>query len=317
MNKQLLIGIAIGVAIAGAGGALALREKTPEFAEVVEVTPIKVRIEPDYAQVVRVAVHQGQTTAEPEYADVLKVTPIKEKGTSRQVCRDHVVTRQRPVQDENRIAGTATGAIIGGLLGSKVGDGNGKKAATVVGAVAGGYAGNRVQSNMQHNDTYQTTEKRCSTVKDDDRITAYQVTYSLNGQQDSATLNYKPGKVLTFVNGQLQEGTTNPTKRNEPKEFDVIFTYKGAEEVAVLDWAPAVGSKFPVDNGAVDFNTKPNGRIALAKEEIRGYDVLYRIPGETTTSLARLPQEPAIGSHLPLKNGKLEVPPPAPLPRAL
>ncbi len=317
MNKQLILGIVIGVAVAGAVGAFALREKPPEFAEVLEVTPIKVRIEPDYAQVINVVPHQGAADeAKPEYANVLAVKPLKERGASRQVCRDHVVTRQKPVQDEHRVAGTATGAIIGGLLGSKVGDGNGQKAATVVGAVAGGYAGNRIQNNMQQKDTYQTTEKRCSTVRDDDRITAYQVTFELKGRKDTTTLDYKPGKTLTLVNGQIVDDTSQSQAPAQPKEFDVTFTYKGIEDTALLNWAPSIGSKFPVDNGAVDFNAKPTGKVILPKEEIRGYDVVYRIPGESHTNLARVQQEPAVGSHLRLKDGKLEVPPAAPLPRS-
>lgn len=41
--------------------------------------------------------------------------------------------------------GVVGGAVLGGLLGSQVGGGNGKKLATVGGAVAGGYAGNEIE----------------------------------------------------------------------------------------------------------------------------------------------------------------------------
>lgn len=41
--------------------------------------------------------------------------------------------------------GVIGGAVIGGLLGSQIGGGNGKKVATVGGAVAGGYAGNEIE----------------------------------------------------------------------------------------------------------------------------------------------------------------------------
>ena len=59
---------------------------------------------------------------------------------SRVVCKN--VQVQRNSRDPNRIAGTATGAVIGGLLGNQVGGGNGKLA-TVAGAVAGGAAAGR------------------------------------------------------------------------------------------------------------------------------------------------------------------------------
>ena len=77
---------------------------------------------------------------------MLAVEPIKETiRTPREVCKDVAVTRQKPVQDEHRIAGTAVGAVVGGLLGNQIGGGTGKKIATVAGAVGGGYAGNQVQ----------------------------------------------------------------------------------------------------------------------------------------------------------------------------
>jgi len=41
--------------------------------------------------------------------------------------------------------GIAGGAVIGGLLGNHVGNGNGRTLATVAGAVGGGYAGNSVE----------------------------------------------------------------------------------------------------------------------------------------------------------------------------
>ena len=63
---------------------------------------------------------------------------------SRVVCKN--VEVQRNSRDPNRIAGTATGAVIGGLLGNQVGGGNGKKLATVAGAVAGGAAGRQIRA---------------------------------------------------------------------------------------------------------------------------------------------------------------------------
>ncbi|MFP3519187.1 glycine zipper 2TM domain-containing protein, partial [Pseudomonas sp. SIMBA_077] len=93
----------------------------------------------------------------PEYAQVLAVQPVNQQiKTPREVCKDVAVTRQRPVKDEHQILGTVAGAVGGGLLGSMLGNGNGKKLATVAGAVGGGYAGNKVQEGMQERDTYTT-----------------------------------------------------------------------------------------------------------------------------------------------------------------
>lgn len=41
--------------------------------------------------------------------------------------------------------GVATGAVVGGLLGNQVGDGNGRTLATIAGVVGGGYAGNAIE----------------------------------------------------------------------------------------------------------------------------------------------------------------------------
>jgi outer membrane lipoprotein SlyB len=78
---------------------------------------------------------------------------------SKVVCKN--VEVQRNSRDPNRIAGTATGAVVGGLLGNQVGGGNGKKLATVAGAVAGGAAGRNIQGRSQQNKGDRVVERRC------------------------------------------------------------------------------------------------------------------------------------------------------------
>lgn len=171
MDKSLLTGIAVGVAIATAGGAIA-----------------------------------GYSMMEKEqYAEVLNVKPIKETiRKPREECHDEVVTHQRPVKDQHRIAGTAIGAVVGGLLGNQVGGGSGKKVATVAGAAAGGYAGNKVQENMQNGDTYTTTERRCKTVTDtEQKIAGYEVRYRLKGKEDTVRMDHEPGDRIPVRDGQL------------------------------------------------------------------------------------------------------------------
>ncbi len=94
----------------------------------------------------------------PQYAQVLSATPIKESiKQPRQECRNVTLTHRRPVQDENRIAGSVLGAVAGGVLGHQFGGGRGRDVATVAGALAGGYAGNQVQGGLQDRDTYTTS----------------------------------------------------------------------------------------------------------------------------------------------------------------
>lgn len=51
--------------------------------------------------------------------------------------------------------GAAGGAVLGGLLGSQIGGGNGKKLATVAGAVGGAVVGNQVEGNMKATTSYE------------------------------------------------------------------------------------------------------------------------------------------------------------------
>lgn len=61
-----------------------------------------------------------------------------------------------PPPDANQQAGTAIGAVVGGLLGSQIGHGSGRVAATILGAVAGGAIGNRIGQVMDDNDRMRT-----------------------------------------------------------------------------------------------------------------------------------------------------------------
>jgi outer membrane lipoprotein SlyB len=51
--------------------------------------------------------------------------------------------------------GIAAGALLGGVLGNQVGDGNGRTLATVAGAVGGGYAGNEVERRTRTTTSYE------------------------------------------------------------------------------------------------------------------------------------------------------------------
>lgn len=60
-------------------------------------------------------------------------------------CGTVVDVHQIRHKDKHLGAGTAIGAIAGGVLGNQVGKGNGRTAATVGGAVAGGAIGHQVE----------------------------------------------------------------------------------------------------------------------------------------------------------------------------
>ncbi|HEY8386716.1 MAG TPA: glycine zipper 2TM domain-containing protein [Porticoccaceae bacterium] len=173
MNRSMAAGIAIGVVLATAGGAIAgytlLGEDEPTHAEVVNVEEVKETV-----------------------------------STPREVCKQVPVTRKKPVQDEHQVLGTVAGAVIGGVIGNQVGGGSGKKIATVAGAAAGGYAGNKTQERMQSNNTYQTTETRCETVMDEQEVLkGYRVDYRIGNEEGRVFMDYHPGSEIPLSNGQL------------------------------------------------------------------------------------------------------------------
>ncbi len=173
MNKSMLTGVIAGaVAVTAIGGVAGYKALNPE----------------------------------PEFAEVLAVEPVTETTkTPREVCNDVVVNERAPVKDPNRIAGTAIGAIAGGLLGNQVGGGDGRKLATVAGAAAGGYAGNQVQKNMQEKDTVSRTETRCKTVYESHAKTVgYDVRYRLGDEEGRVRMNHQPGPRIPVKDGQLQ-----------------------------------------------------------------------------------------------------------------
>ena len=173
MNKSMLAGIGIGVAAAlgvAAVAGLNVLDRGPQYAQVVSSTPIKESIK----------------------------TPRKE-------CRNVTVTHRRPVQDENRIAGSVLGAVAGGVIGHQFGGGRGRDVATVVGALGGGYAGNQIQGSMQEGDTYTTTQQRCKTVYDkSEKMLGDDVTYKIGDQQGKIRMDRDPGAQIPLdSNGQL------------------------------------------------------------------------------------------------------------------
>lgn len=173
MNKSMLTGILAGaVAVTAIGGVAGYKVLNPE----------------------------------PEFAEVLAVEAVTETTrTPREECNDVVVNEQAPIKDSNRIAGTAIGAVAGGLLGSQVGGGSGRTVATVAGAAAGGYAGNRVQKNLQDKNTVSRVETRCKTVYDSQtRTIGYDVRYRLGEEEGQVRMEQKPGERIPVRDGQLQ-----------------------------------------------------------------------------------------------------------------
>jgi uncharacterized protein YcfJ len=172
MNKSMVMGIVIGGAAATAVGGMAGYEVLNK---------------------------------QPAYADVLKAEPVyKTIKIPHQECNDELVVHKAPVKDQERVAGTAIGAVLGGLIGNQFGGGNGKTLTTVGGAVAGGYAGNQVQKGMQDRDVQTSKETHCKTVYENHKQSAgYKVTYRLGKQEGVVQMDHDPGTRIPVKDGQL------------------------------------------------------------------------------------------------------------------
>lgn len=171
MNKSLVIGLVVGAVAAGTVGAVAGYRilQAPSGAEVVSAKAL--------TRTVR---------------------------TPRQDCHDEQVTHTKPVKDEHRLVGTGVGAVVGGLLGSRIGGGNTRIVTGLAGAAAGGYAGNKIQEKVQQGNTYSTTEKRCVTAYDTHEEPAgYEVVYRLNGKQHRVHMDHDPGREIPLRDGRV------------------------------------------------------------------------------------------------------------------
>lgn len=171
MNKSLAVGLVIGSIAAGTVGAVAGFRMIS-------------------------ASHGAEVISSKASSKTVKVP--------RQECHAEQVTHTKPVKDEHRLAGTGIGAVVGGLLGSRIGGGNTRIVTGVAGAAAGGYAGNTIQQKMQQGDTYTTTEQRCVTVYDShEEPTGYDVVYMLDGKRHHVHMDHDPGHEIPVRDGQI------------------------------------------------------------------------------------------------------------------
>ncbi len=140
-----------------------------------------------------------------KYAKVVSVDPVRSTvNNPKEVCHDETVTHSAPPKDEHRVAGTAIGAVVGGLAGNQVGGGKGKTLATVAGAVGGGYAGNRIEAAHQKPQITTSVERKCRTVNNTStKIVGYDVRYEYNGVTRTVRMDHDPGDRV-----EIQEGVT-------------------------------------------------------------------------------------------------------------
>lgn len=181
MNKSLLVGIIGGIGIATAGGVAgyALMSKPADFAagsaavenideasqaeSLSALQPAAARApEPEPQRTaVAAAAPRPAATAAPRTAGTPAPRPAAVPAPEpTQECWDEVVEVQATPRDKKAIAGTATGALLGGAIAKRLGDD--KDLVTAAGAAAGAFAGRKLQREIQENNTTTTVERRCA-----------------------------------------------------------------------------------------------------------------------------------------------------------
>lgn len=169
MDRKLITGIAIGIALASAGAVVASRG----------------------------------VFATPEFVDVLRVGPeIAQVPVEREQCSDRRSTRAVP-RDDNLNNGTLIGAVVGGALGNQVGGGRGRDAATVAGVVAGGYVGRELDRQHRKTRVVETTTRTCRVVTEQvEKQIGWRITYAFDGARRSVVMDRDPGEQVRLAEVQ-------------------------------------------------------------------------------------------------------------------
>ena len=138
-SSQTIAAVAVTLALAAGAYALGRSQSGPIASTAPLESPVSSSAAPALVET-KVAAAEPVLAAEP--APAPKAAALC--ADCMRVLSVHV--EQRKAESGSGV-GAEGGAVIGGLLGNRIGGGTGRKLATVGGAVAGGYAGNEIEKN--------------------------------------------------------------------------------------------------------------------------------------------------------------------------
>lgn len=139
-----------------------------------------------------------------DYADVVRVDPLRRQVRVSEPVRECWQETVQPSQGPfsyNHIGGTLIGGALGTVVGNQVGHGRGKDVARIAGALIGGAIGHNVSVDRQrqlYGDRGRLVERCEVRYRDstEERIDGYEVTYEYAGRQYVTQLPYDPGQRL-------------------------------------------------------------------------------------------------------------------------
>lgn len=146
MNKSMLLGVALGIGVATAGGVAAYQFFGPTAAEQGSATvePASADAAAEQAEAAPAAAAPSRSVSAPAPRPSTP-TPEPAPATAASALPD-CNPDAAPPKDGKRIAGTAIGALVGGAVARDVGD---RDLTTAVGAAVGAFAGNKIQQKIQ------------------------------------------------------------------------------------------------------------------------------------------------------------------------
>ena len=145
-----------------------------------------------------------------EYGRVIESRPLYASGNAREECwntRSNRFEEPRSSRDSHVGAGTAIGAIAGGVVGHQVGNGRGNTAATVGGALLGGLLGHNIE-NRNNDDEPDFDRSRCRVLAQHGaNAVGYDVRYDYKGREYVARLDHDPGPYVKVGRDVSTDGT--------------------------------------------------------------------------------------------------------------
>ena len=130
-----------------------------------------------------------------QYARVISSRPIIE---TRLVSRPQRECWEETTHYENRghdATAAIIGAVAGGVVGNRFGEGKGKDAMTVAGALLGASIGH--DAGRRGGAAYPVTEQRCRVSHEryrEEHVTGYRVSYRYHGRVYTTRMPYDPGE---------------------------------------------------------------------------------------------------------------------------
>jgi len=129
---------------------------------------------------------------------------IQQVAVPRQVCTQQQVATQAHKSG----AGSAMGAIAGGVVGNAIGKGDGNALATAIGLIGGAMLGDRIEGAPP---TEMRTVQTCSTQNFyENRTIAYNVVYEINGKQYNVQMPQDPGPTVRLQVTPMISSTQPP-----------------------------------------------------------------------------------------------------------